>query len=64
MVMIKQSIELRYQTKIPKFEKSDLKLDTVTEEIWIDGNFDQKIGAKTVQVCVWLLLSFTLIHYS
>ena len=30
---------LRYETKIPKFEKSDSKLDTVTEEIWIDYNF-------------------------
>ena len=30
MVMIKQSIGLRYRAKKPKFEKSDFKLDTVT----------------------------------
>ena len=39
MVMIKQSIGLRYGAKKSKFEKSDSKLDTVTEEIWIDCNF-------------------------
>ena len=39
MVMITQSIGLRYGAKKSKFEKSDSKLDTVTEEIWIDCNF-------------------------
>ena len=49
MVMIKQSIGPRYETKIPKFEKSDSKLDTVTEEIWIDYNFKRfktSVGLK------------------
>ena len=42
MVMIKQSIGWRYGAEEPKFEKSDSKLDTVTEEIWIDCNFGRE----------------------
>lgn len=44
--MIKQSIGLRYGAKKSKFEKSDSKLDTVREEIWIDCNFGRKSSAE------------------
>ena len=46
MVMIKQSIGLRYGAKKSKFEKSDSKLDTVREEIWIDCNFGRQSSTE------------------
>ena len=44
--MIKQSIGLRYGAKKSKFEKSDSKLDTVREEIWIDCNFGRQSSTE------------------